>query len=140
MAPLFPADWGESGHIPGLTARALAMADLLRDDIDMVQIYDAFTIGVLTGLEELGFAAPGQGADFAREAGIGPGGDLALNTSGGGLAFNHSGMFGMQLLIESIEQMRGQAGRRQVKGAKTCLMLAGGIVNSAHHVMVLGQA
>ena len=140
MAPLAPVDWLESGHIPRLTDEALAMAGRTRAEIDIVEIYDAFTIGVLVGLEELGFAAPGEGAAFAREAGIGPGGRFPLNTSGGGLAFNHSGMFGMQLLIETIEQLRHDAGRRQVRGAETALMLAGGIVNSAHHVMVLGRA
>ncbi len=140
MTPFTLEDWGESGHIPRLTETALAMAGCSREDLSLVQIYDAFTIGVLTGLEELGFAPPGEGAVFARDKGIGPGGAFPLNTSGGGLAFNHSGMFGMQLLIEAIEQLRGQAGRRQVKDAQTCLLLAGGIVNSAHHVMILGRS
>lgn len=139
MTPLRQEDWLESGHIPELTKTALGMAGLTHDDLDIVEIYDAFTIGVMTGLEELGFCAPGEGADFARQKGISPGGAFPLNTSGGGLAFNHSGMFGMQLLIESMEQMRGQSGRRQIKDAQTCLMLAGGIVNSAHHVMILGR-
>jgi acetyl-CoA C-acetyltransferase len=138
MTPFAMEDWHESGHIPRIADEALAMADLQRGDLDVVEIYDAFTIGVLTGLEELGFCLPGEGAAFAREKGIAPDGKFPLNTSGGGLAFNHSGMFGMQLLIESIEQMRGECGQRQVKDAKTCLMLAGGIVNSAHHVMILG--
>ncbi len=139
MAPLTPGDWLESGHIARLTEQALGMAGLGRKDLSLVEIYDAFTIGVLSGLEELGFAAPGEGAAFARAAGIGPGGDFPLNTSGGGLAFNHSGMFGMQLLIETVEQLQHRAGRRQVRAAQTALMLAGGIVNSAHHVMVLGR-
>jgi acetyl-CoA C-acetyltransferase len=139
MAPLAPGNWLESGHIPRLTDDALGMAGRTRDDLDVVQIYDAFTIGVLSGLEELGFCAPGEAGCFIAGGRIAPGGDFPLNTSGGGLAFNHSGMFGMQLLIETVEQMRGTGGKRQVKGAKTSLMLAGGIVNSAHHVMVLGS-
>ena len=61
-----------------------------------------------------------------------------MNTSGGGLSFNHGGMFGMPLMIESVRQLRGECGERQVPDARNCLVQAGGLVMSAYMVMVLG--
>jgi len=61
---------------------------------------------------------------------IAPGGEFPLNTSGGGLSFNHRGMFGMPLMIESVRQLRGDSGERQVKGARNCPVQAGGLVKS----------
>ena len=107
-------------------------------DIDLVQIYDAFTIGVLIGLEELGFCGRGASGAFVQGGRIAPGGAFPMNTSGGGLSFNHGGMFGMPLMIESVRQLRGECGERQVAGARNCLMQAGGLVMSAYMVMVLG--
>jgi acetyl-CoA C-acetyltransferase len=117
---------------------AMARADVRHADIDLVQIYDAFTINVLVGLEALGFCGRGEGGAFVRDGRLAPGGAFPMNTSGGGLSFNHGGMFGMPLMIESVRQLRGECGERQVPGARNCLMQAGGLVMSAYMVMVLG--
>jgi acetyl-CoA acetyltransferase len=138
LTPLAAEDWLENGALRTLADKALAMAQIDRRDIDMVQIYDAFTINVLVGLEALGFCEPGGAGAFAGGGRIAPGGTFPLNTSGGGLSFNHSGQFGMQLMIESVRQLRGECGPRQVPGARTCLVQAGGMVMSAHMIMVLG--
>ncbi|MCI0150775.1 thiolase [Paraburkholderia sediminicola] len=136
--PLRSNDWLDDGVLATCGANALAMAQTSRGDLDVVQIYDAFTINVLHGLEALGFCAPGEAGAFVRDGRIAPGGAFPLNTSGGGLSFNHSGQFGMQLMIEAVRQMRGEAGERQVKDARSCLVQAGGLVMSAYMVMVLG--
>ncbi|MDM0015803.1 thiolase [Variovorax sp. J22P168] len=136
--PFGSDDWIDNGILADVGRLALERAGLARKDIDLVQIYDAFTIGVLIGLEDLGFCARGESGAFVKDGRVAPGGSFALNTSGGGLSFNHGGMFGMPLLIESVRQLRGDAGARQVRGARNCLMQAGGLVMSAYMVMVLG--
>lgn len=138
MTPLGNEDWLDNGALRMVADDALAMAQLDRQDIDLVQIYDAFTINVLVALEALGFCEPGGAGAFVGGGRIAPGGAFPLNTSGGGLSFNHSGQFGMQLTIEAVRQLRGECDLRQVPGARTCLVQAGGMVMSAHMVVILG--
>ncbi|MET9585895.1 hypothetical protein ABZY10_22900 [Streptomyces sp. NPDC006539] len=137
LTPLGTADWLDDDALRTVADEALAMAQMDRQDIDLVQIYDAFTINVLVALEALGFCEPGGAGAFVGGGRIAPGGTFPLNTSGGGLSFNHSGQFGMQLMIEAVRQLRGECGSRQVPGARTCLVQAGGMVMSAYMVMVL---
>lgn len=118
--------------------RALAMAGLQAKDIDVVQIYDAFTINVLVGLENLGFCQPGEAASFVAAGHTAPGGKLPLNTQGGGLSYCHPGMFGIFLLIEAVRQLRQQCGERQVPQARTALCHATGGIFSAHATTILG--
>lgn len=139
MVPFAPGDWLDPAPVRTLADQALAMARIARSDVDLVQIYDAFTINVLLGLEWLGFCEAGGAAEFVRGGRIAPGGDFPLNTSGGGLSFNHSGQFGMQLTIETVRQLRGECGARQVPEARRALVQATGIVMSAFLVMVLGS-
>ena len=75
-----------------------------------------------------------------KDGRIAPGGSFPLNTSGGGLSFNHSGQFGMQLMIETVRQLRGECGERQISDVRHGLVQAGGMVMSAYMVMVLGTA
>lgn len=138
--PFGTDDWLDNGVLAKLGQLALDRAGLTRSEIDIVQIYDAFTINVLTGLEALGFCEPGESGAFVQGGRIAPGGAFPLNTSGGGLSFNHGGMFGMPLTIESVRQLRGDCGERQVPGARNCLVQAAGLVMSAYMVMVLGTA
>ena len=138
--PFGTDDWIDNGVLAEVGRLALERAGVTRADIDLVQIYDAFTINVLVGLEALGFCAPGESGAFVQGGRIAPGGAFPMNTSGGGLSFNHGGMFGMPLMIEAVRQLRGDAGDRQVPGVRTCLLQAGGLVMSAYMVMVLAAA
>lgn len=135
--PLELPDWLDTG-VADTTDRALAMAGVQRSEIDCVQIYDHFTIGVLQSLEELGFCARGEGKDFVRDGRLGPGGAFPINTSGGGLSYGHPGMFGIFLVIEAVRQLRGECGERQLPDPKLALCHAPGLVFSAHATMVLG--
>jgi acetyl-CoA acetyltransferase len=100
---------------------AYEMAGLQPKDIDVVEVYDAFTINTILFLEDLGFCKKGEGGDFVSNGNIAPGGSLPVNTNGGGLSCVHPGMYGLMLIIESIEQLRGAAGERQVKNAEIAL-------------------
>lgn len=97
---------------------AFAMAGIKPSDVDFVQPYDSFTITVLMALEDLGFCGKGEGGAFVEGGRLAPGGSLPAMTSGGGLSYNHPGAFGVQLLVEATRQLRGEAGERQVPGAK----------------------
>lgn len=121
-------------------SRAYAIAGVTAKDINVVQLYDAFTINTLLFLEDLGFCAKGEGGRFVKEVGIGPGGGLPVNTNGGGLSCCHPGMYGLFTMVESCVQLRGQGGARQVAGAQLALAHANGGTLSSQASMVLGTA
>ena len=120
------------------SARAWKQAGIGPADVDVAQVYDSFTITALLSLEALGFCGPGEGGAFVAGGRIAPGGELALNTSGGGLSYSHPGMFGIFLVIEAVRQLRGDAGERQVAGARTAVCHGTGGVLSTHATIVLG--
>src|SRR5204863_3626727 len=62
---------------------ALAMSGVRREELDVVELYDSFTITVLLTLEALGFCGPGESGEFVRGGRTGPGGDFPMNTNGG---------------------------------------------------------
>jgi len=119
-------------------AAAFDMAGLGPEDMDMAQIYDAFTIMVLLGLEDLGFCRKGEGGRMI-DAGIGPGARFPVNTSGGGLRYCHPGMFGIFLLVEAVRQLRNECGRRQVANARHALVHGFGGVLAGNATVILGR-
>ena len=112
--------------------RALAMAGVPRDRIDVVEVYDSFTITTLLTLEALGFVERGGAGEFVAGGRIAPGGAFPLNTNGGGLSCMHPGMYGLFLIIEAVRQLRGEVEpERQVANARTALVHGtGGILSS----------
>lgn len=121
-------------------AAAFAMAGLAPRDIDVLALYDAFTINVLLFLEDLGFCKKGEGGPFVENGAIAPGGRLAVNTNGGGLSCVHPGMYGIFALIEGVRQLRGECGERQVQGVKTALAHGNGGTLSSQATAILGLA
>jgi acetyl-CoA acetyltransferase len=117
---------------------AFRRAGLSPSEIDIVQVYDSFTITVALTLEALGFCGRGDVLDWIKGGRIRPGGDFPLNTSGGGLSYCHPGQFGILLLVEAVAQLRGHAGARQVEGARTALVHGTGGILSTHATVVLG--
>ncbi|KAA9375910.1 thiolase [Microbispora cellulosiformans] len=120
------------------SARAYAMAGVGPGDVDMVQLYDAFTINTILFLEDLGFCAKGEGGDFVSGGRIAPGGDLPVNTNGGGLSYCHPGMYGIFPLIEATRQIRGEAGMRQQPGVTIAVAHGNGGQLSSQVTAVLG--
>jgi acetyl-CoA acetyltransferase len=120
--------------------QAYTMAGLAAKDIDVVELYDAFTINTILFLEDLGFCPKGEGGRFVEGGRIAPGGELPVNTNGGGLSYCHPGMYGLFLLIEAVRQLRGECGERQVQGAETAVAHGNGGVLSSQSTVILGTA
>jgi acetyl-CoA acetyltransferase len=118
---------------------AFGMAGVSRDDIDVAGISDHFTIGVLLGLEDAGFCKKGEGGSFVDQGGTSLTGRLPTNTSGGFLSFSHAGMCGIFTLIELVDQLRGNAGERQVKDASLAFLNGVGGAQQAHAAAILGR-
>ncbi len=116
--------------------KALGRAGLTAEDIDVVLLYDCFTIVVLLQLEDYGFCAKGESGAFVEGGRIAPGGSLPVNPSGGLLAEGYGG--GMLHVIEAVRQLRGEAGERQVDGAETALVSGHGLGMNTHATLVLG--
>ncbi|MFH9826828.1 thiolase C-terminal domain-containing protein [Streptomyces bobili] len=95
---------------------AFARAGVTPAEMDFAQLYDAFTYMTLVTLEDLGFCAKGEGGAYVEKGRLRvDGGDLPVNTDGGGLSAQHPGMRGLFLLVEAVRQLRGEAGTRQVR-------------------------
>jgi acetyl-CoA acetyltransferase len=120
--------------------RAYAMAGVAAKDIDHLMVYDAFTINTLLFLEDLGFCAKGEAGALVSSGAISPGGRLPVNTNGGGLSCNHPGMYGLFTVIESVAQLRGECGARQIPGVELSLAHANGGVLSSQATAILGSA
>ena len=120
--------------------RAYAMAGLAPKDMDFAQLYDCFTPTVLLELEDLGFCDKGEGGAYVESGAIELGGSLPVNTHGGLLSHCHPGNPGsMFALTETVTQLRGQAGARQVQGAEVAMVHAQGGIMSSHTSLILGR-
>jgi len=133
-------------EMPDLTVTGAAVsgplayeaAGLGPGDVDVVQLYDSFTITIVLLLEDLGFCPKGEGGAFVAEGPLALGGSLPANTTGGGLAYTHPGMFGMFLLVEAVRQLRGECEDRQVADAEVALVHGSGGVLSTMSTIILG--
>jgi acetyl-CoA acetyltransferase len=93
--------------------------ELRPSDVDCAQLYDGFTIIVMQWLEALGFCGVGESGPFIEAGNTRLGGSLPVNTDGG--ACNVGRRHGANFCIESIQQLRGQSGPRQVPDAKVAV-------------------
>lgn len=122
---------------------AYSMAGMGPADMEMALVYDSFTITAAITVEMLGLAKRGEGHLLWKDGRAAPGGSFPINTNGGGLSFNHSGMYGMPLLIEAYRQLSGTAedGVHGDKGkqtsAKTCVVNGTGGTLSTTGTLVL---
>lgn len=121
-------------------ARAFAQAGLAPADVDVLQLYDAFTINPILFLEDLGFCAKGEGGAFVEGGRIAPGGALPVNTNGGGLSCVHPGMYGIFAMVEAARQIGGECGARQIPGVDVALAHGNGGFLSSQATLVLGSA
>ncbi|HUL99410.1 MAG TPA: OB-fold domain-containing protein [Mycobacterium sp.] len=127
-------DWDQSTltHEPqslGQAAHMWTRTSLRPQDVDVAELYDGFTINCLSWIEALGFCGIGEAKDFLDGGrNIARDGVLPLNTHGGQLS--HGRTHGMGLVHEAVTQLRGEAGERQVEGARVGVVSSGGLTPS----------
>lgn len=115
--------------------RTYAEAGITPDQLDVVELHDAFSIEEIVYTEAFGLCPKGQGNHFLREGGSAIGGKCAVNSSGGLIAQGHPlGPTGVGQIHEIVRQLRGENGERQQPGAKTGMahMIGLGTVAIAH--------
>lgn len=137
--------WGV-GAVRAAAERAYAMAGVGPAEVDVLEVHDAFTIGEVLTLEALGICEPGEGIHLAPSGHTAHGGRQPVNPSGGLLARGHPlGATGLAQTAELVWQLRGEAGERQVEGARLALLEtmgggAAGVDANACVVALLGGA
>jgi acetyl-CoA acetyltransferase len=117
---------------------AFQRAGLTPADVDVCELYDAFTYMLLITLEDLGFCGKGEGGPFVEDGKLRLGGALPTNTDGGGLSASHPGQRGLFLIVEATRQLRGEAGDRQVQGAEVACVSGTGGWFCSNGTMLLG--
>jgi acetyl-CoA C-acetyltransferase len=109
--------WLESTHLAA--GKALAMAGRKLDEIDLFEVHDCFTIAEIMVTEALGIAEKGKGGQAVEEGLTARDGRYPVNPSGGLKSKGHPvGATGVAQAVEVVKQLRGEAGDRQIKGAK----------------------
>jgi acetyl-CoA acetyltransferase len=105
------------------------------EDIDVAEVHDAFSIAELLYYEAFGFCPRGEGVALLESGATKIGGRIPINPSGGLLAKGHPvGATGAAQVVEIVRQLRGEAGARQVEGAKVGLSHAtGGGISGFDH-------
>lgn len=125
--------WARAGE------QAFGQAGLEPGDIDVAEIYDSYPIYQLIAFEELGFCERGESGEIFLRGDTWPGGRLPTTTDGGMLSKGHIGAGGsVSLMIEAVRQLKGQAGERQVEGARFAVETATGGTYMDAQVTVLG--
>jgi acetyl-CoA acetyltransferase len=123
-----------------LAPRLYAMAGLGPSDVDVAELYDCFTYSVVVQLEDYGFCPKGEGGPFVASCATALGGALPVNTHGGFLSEGY--VHGLNHLAEAVQQLRGEAGERQVPGAEVALSTSqpGYVMNSTSALLLRGAA
>ena len=135
------SQWADFTVGPAAVAGKMAFdrAGVRPDEIDVANIYDAFTYMLMVTLEDLGFCAKGDGGSFVEGGRLELGGSLPTNPDGGGLSACHPGQRGLFLLVEAVKQLRGECGDRQVPDAKLACVSATGGWMCTNGTMILGR-
>jgi acetyl-CoA C-acetyltransferase len=117
---------------------AFEMSDTEHEQIDMVSIYDCYTITVLMTLEDAGFCPKGGGMDFVLNHDLTYKGDFPCNTHGGQLSFGQAGLAGgMSHICDAARQIMGQAGQAQVPNCSTAFVSGNGGIMSEQVALIL---
>ncbi|OWM05234.1 transporter [Mycolicibacterium peregrinum] len=117
---------------------AFGMTELTRDQMDMVSIYDCYTITVLLSLEDAGFCEKGKGMSFVSDHDLTFRGDFPLNTAGGQLGFGQAGLAGgMHHVCDATRQIMGRAGAAQVSDCNRAFVSGNGGILSEQTTLIL---
>lgn len=132
-------DLGSFGAFRRASAEAFQTAGITHADVDHLMCYDAFAHLPLYMLEDLGFVGRGESGAFVASGATRPGGELPMNTNGGGLSYTHTGMYGMFAIQEAIRQLRGEAAA-QVPNARVSFVQGVGLYFAAAGSLVFSNA
>lgn len=117
---------------------AFGMTGLTRSDMDMVSIYDCYTITVLLSLEDAGFCEKGKGMSFVSDHDLTFRGDFPLNTAGGQLGFGQAGLAGgMHHVCDATRQIMGRAGAAQIAQCDRAFVSGNGGILSEQTTLIL---
>ncbi len=124
----------QSGNLKGPTdvsarsaKKAFEVAGVGPEDIDLAEVHDATAFGELHQVEQMGFCEVGEGGPFAERGETAIGGKIPINTSGGLISRGHPiGASGLAMIYELVTQLRGEADKRQVEGARIAMSENGG--------------
>jgi acetyl-CoA C-acetyltransferase len=126
------------GAAEAAAGQAYKMAGVKPADIDLAEVHDCFTIAEICAIEALGFVDKGKGGPATEAGDTAIGGRIPINTSGGLKSKGHPvGATGVAQICEVTEQLRGESGERQVKGAKRGLTqnMGGTCASSVVHIL-----
>jgi acetyl-CoA C-acetyltransferase len=133
-------DLADTRALKQAAQRAYAMAGMEPWDIDLAEVYDAFSYMEPLWLEGLGFCDDGTGAEYVERGVFNFDGELPVNVSGGRLSANPVQVAGLAEVAECVLQLRGEAGERQVPDAETALAHGiNGMCGQSHCVWILGK-
>lgn len=117
--------------------QAFSMAGIARSEVDMVSIYDCYSITVLMSLEDAGFCEKGKGMGFVSEHDLTFRGDFPMNTAGGQLSFGQAAIAGgMHHVIDGARQIMGRSGEAQVAGCNRAFVTGNGGIMSEQTALV----
>lgn len=118
--------------------RAFSMAGVQRSDVDMISVYDCYTITVLMTLEDAGFCGKGEGMKFVNSHDLTFKGDFPCNTHGGQLSFGQAGLAGgMSHVCDATRQIQRRSGANQVEGCDTAFVSGNGGIMSEQVALIL---
>jgi len=130
-----------SGPLKSAMARAFQQSGTRVGEMDLLSLYDCYTIMVATTIEDAGLCAPGGFGAWLRDHDLSHKGDKPLNTHGGQLGFGQPDLAGgMTHVVEAVRQLRGEAGERQIGEAELALVTGNGATMSEATALVLGAA
>lgn len=128
-----------SGPLKPAIARAFVQSGTRATDMNLLSLYDCYTIMVAATIEDAGLCAPGEFGRWVRDHDLGHSGDAPLNTHGGQLGFGQPDLAGgMTHVVEAVRQLRGEACGRQIKNARLALVTGNGATMSEATALVLG--
>lgn len=128
-----------SGPLKPAMQRAFAQSATTVQDMNLLSLYDCYTIMVATTLEDSGICQPGAFGHFMRDQDFSPDGRYPLNTHGGQLGFGQPDLAGgMTHVVEAVRQLRRSADGRQIDNAELALVTGNGATMSEAVALVLG--
>lgn len=135
-------DLADTRALKAAAKKAYAMAgiDDPLNEIDVAEVYDAFSYMELMWLEGLGFCEDGQGGEFVERGYANFDGKLPVNPSGGRLSSHPVQVAGLSAMAECVLQIRGEAGEHQVNDVETALVHGiNGMCGQSHCVWIMGK-